>query len=186
MSDVFALLAKPEGALVVRLGVAWRDKKIPEKMRIDVSHESPQHIDQYRFWDEIVLWRKKPVRTNINHDSPDIRKSAQLATEKIDRILRKEGDLWGHYYVGYTLKPVDPNDVLGDNIDGSSADLALALSFATKVCEVTHRQVFGPIAATGVVNEVGGIEKIGKLHDKLTAALKVLTAGSKIFGGALR
>lgn len=114
------------------------------------------------------------VRANVtNYDSMPLNQSAMRVGEEMYRILRKEGDLRGAVWVDYTLNP-SPSSY---NIIGRSAELVLALAFATGV---RFQHPYPSLAATGVVLTGGGIGAIDGLPSKLQAALDVLPPGGKI------
>ncbi len=68
------------------------------------------------------------------------------------------------------------------NLHGRSADLAFALALIAAMCgaEGAPSFRFPPLAATGVLNEAGGVEAVEGLADKITQALEVLPTGAAI------
>jgi hypothetical protein len=69
-----------------------------------------------------------------------------------------------------------------DNLHGRSADLAFAMALIAAMCGADGALSFQlpPLAATGVLNEAGGVEAVEGLADKIAGALEVLPSGGVI------
>ncbi len=69
-----------------------------------------------------------------------------------------------------------------DNLHGRSADLAFALALTAAMCGADGEACFDlpPLAATGVLNDNGGVEAVEGLPRKLVAALATLPRGATV------